>query len=221
MQTNADDKVIVSFSGHGLLDEQKKFWFATHDVNFSNPAAQGFSMAGITGLMEKIPARYRMITLDACHSGDEVSGFSSSTSPIVFQQPIEKQSGIKGSKLIGKGATNSSASALLKSMQMIFTDQLSNTGINLIAASAGAEFALEGEKWNNGVFTYALINGWGYDAGKSGSSYRNYVHYRDLKQYLQKTVSVITNGRQTPNTVMENGEINWWLVPDPYERKSY
>lgn len=210
--TQPDDKVLVSFSGHGLLDDDKKFWFATHDVNFSKPAQNGFSMNAITSLLEDIPARYRMITLDACHSGDVVAGFSTPTKTEILPEPVEEKSTVKGNIVINrKKENNASASLLLKSMQLIFTDQLSNTGINLIAASSGTEYALEGEKWNNGVFTYALINGWNY-AARRESSY-NQIHYRDLKQYLQKRVTELTYGQQTPNTVMENGELDWWLIP--------
>lgn len=210
--TRPDDKVLVSFSGHGLLDENKKFWFATHNVDFKQPSQNGFSMNAITGLLEDIPARYRMITLDACHSGDVVSGFTTPTKTAILAEPVEEKSTIKGNIVINrKKENNASASLLLKSMQLIFTDQLSNTGINLIAASSGTEYALEGEKWNNGVFTYALINGWNYAARKE-SNY-NQIHYRDLKQYLQKRVTELTFGQQTPNTVMENGELDWWLIP--------
>jgi hypothetical protein len=210
--THPDDKVLVSFSGHGLLDDNKKFWFATHDVNFSEPAQNGFSMNAITGLLEDIPARYRMITLDACHSGDVVAGFTTPSKTEILPEPEEEKSTVKGNIVINrKKENNASASLLLKSMQLIFTDQLSNTGINLIAASSGTEYALEGEKWNNGVFTYALINGWNYAARKE-TGY-NQIHYRDLKQYLQKRVTELTYGQQTPNTVMENGELDWWLIP--------
>jgi hypothetical protein len=169
-------------------------------------------MNAITGLLEDIPARYRMITLDACHSGDIVSGFTTPTKMAILAEPVEEKSTIKGNIVINKKKeNNASASLLLKSMQLIFTDQLSNTGINLIAASSGTEYALEGEKWNNGVFTYALINGWNYAARKE-TNY-NQIHYRDLKQYLQKRVTELTYGQQTPNTVMENGELDWWLIP--------
>jgi len=210
--TSPDDKVLVSFSGHGLLDEENKFWFATHDINFGKPTQNGFSMKSITGLLEDIPARYRMITLDACHSGDVVAGFTTPTKREILPEPVEEKSTVKGNIVINrKKENNASASLLLKSMQLIFTDQLSNTGINLIAASSGTEYALEGEKWNNGVFTYALINGWNYAARKE-SNY-NQIHYRDLKQYLQKRVTELTFGQQTPNTVMENGELDWWLIP--------
>jgi hypothetical protein len=211
--TRADDKVMVSFSGHGLLDNEKKFWFATHDIDFSKPDQSGFSMAKITAMLENIPARYRLITLDACHSGDVFSGFNGSVRTEFLPEPNSYSSTQRNVKLPSLGVDNSPSNGqLLKSMQMVFSDQLSNTGINLIAASSGTEFALEGEKWKNGVFSYALMEGWGFAARKNSS--RSQVHYRDLKQYLQQTVSAITGGRQTPNTVMENGEIDWWLIPE-------
>ena len=210
--TSADDKVMVSFSGHGLLNKDNKFWYATHDINFAEPEQAGFSMASITAMLQNIPARYRMITLDACHSGDVVqAGMSAVPKSEIFQEPVKAEPGIKGNILLSVKRGDKTSSQLLKSMQMVFTDQLSNTGINLIAASSGTEFALEGKEWNNGVFTFALINGWSFGARDQSSN--SAIHYRNLKQYLQQTVSTITNGRQTPNTVMENGEINWWLIP--------
>lgn len=204
-KTTADDKVLVAFSGHGLLDEKNKFWFATHDMDFNKPEQRGFSMASISAMLENIPARYRMITLDACHSGDVAEGTSQNpVSPENDSVTKKTETDIKGIILSATEHSNQSSSQLLKSMQLVFTDQLSNTGINLIAASSGTEYALEGKDWSNGVFTYALINGWStYDA----------LHYRDLKEYIQQTVLSKTRGAQTPNTVMENGEIDWWLIP--------
>lgn len=205
--TRADDKVFVAFSGHGLLDEQKQFWFATHDMDFKNPKDRGWSMASITNMLQFIPARYRMITLDACQSGDviytqgEKSANNTETLPVV--------EGSRGNELLGKGLKPSS-STLLKALQSIFTDQLSNTGINLIAASSGAELAQESNKWGNGAFTYALLKGW--EGAAKEQSHLPQIHYSGLKKYIQNTVLKITNGLQTPNTVMENGEINWWLI---------
>ncbi len=208
--TAPDEKVMISFSGHGLLDKNKKFYYATHDLDFDVPAEAGFSMTDITAMLQHIPARYRMITLDACHSGDIVQ---TSNAPQIRTEVLPEPptgSGTKGNILLG-AKVDKDATKLLRSMQMVFTDQLSNTGINLIAASSGTEFALEGKQWSNGVFTYALLNGWSFGA-RENRSYSQ-VHYRALKQYLQQTVAEITKGRQTPNTVMENGEINWWLIP--------
>ncbi len=211
--THSDDKVMVSFSGHGLLDKENKFWYATHDINFAEPEQAGFSMAAIAAMLQNIPARYRMITLDACHSGDVVQASMGAVSKTeILQEPAKAEPGIKGNILLSVKRGDKSSSQLLKSMQMVFTDQLSNTGVNLIAASSGTEFALEGKEWNNGVFTYALINGWSFGARERLSN--SAMHYRGLKQYLQQTVSSLTSGRQTPNTVMENGEINWWLIPE-------
>ena len=210
--TKADDKVLISFSGHGLLDSSKRFWYATYNLDFEMPNKNGFSMASISAMIENIPARYRLITIDACHSGDVVNGINAASKPVVVNEPIDDNKSVKGAKLLVLKRGNQSSALLLKSMQIVFTDQLSNTGINLIAASSGTEYALEGKDWNNGVFTYALINGWSYGA-RENSSYSK-VHYRNLKYYLQNTVPSVTQGRQTPNTVMENGEIDWWLIPE-------
>lgn len=210
--TQPDDKILVSLSGHGLLDEEKKFWYATHDVDFEQPKQSGFAMGDIIAMLEYVPARYRLITLDACHSGDVAASENVAATSSATQAQVIDSTTMKGLKLLG-AKDGYSSGELLKSMQRVFTDQLSNTGINLIAASSGTEFALEGKNWSNGVFTYALIEGWSH-AAMQNTTWNRKVHYRNLKQYVQKTVSSITGGRQTPNTVMENGEIDWWLVPE-------
>ncbi|RYD54220.1 MAG: caspase family protein, partial [Sphingobacteriales bacterium] len=94
--TRADDKVMVSFSGHGLLDGGKKFFYGTHDIDFKSPAAAGFSMADITVMLEHIPARYRMITLDACHSGDDVATGKPATAVTQVIAAPAPDPGVKG-----------------------------------------------------------------------------------------------------------------------------
>ncbi|MCW5906869.1 MAG: caspase family protein [Chitinophagales bacterium] len=214
INTHPEDKVVLSMSGHGLLDEKGQFWFATHTMDFDDPTAQGISMGDIVSLLDSIPARYRLVTLDACHSGEQLN----LTDSILLLRSEEK---LKVISYTPKGATVKNTDEkrpysgnILKNMQAVFTDYVSNTGINVVAASAGSEYALEGNDWNNGVFTYALINGWlhGHAGDKYSSSNRK-VHYRDFTDYVKDNVSALTGGRQTPNTLMENGDIDWWLVP--------
>ncbi|MCB0469758.1 MAG: caspase family protein, partial [Flavobacteriaceae bacterium] len=70
MNTNINDIVIVSFSGHGLVDDDFNFYFATHDINFDNPEARGLSYEAMQDLLSGIPARRKLLLLDACHSGE-------------------------------------------------------------------------------------------------------------------------------------------------------
>lgn len=206
--TQPDDKVLISFSGHGLLDTAQQFWFATNNVQFNNPSLSGFSVQQLTQTLSQIPARYRMVTLDACHSGENI--IEKNATALIFDT-LQSEVGSKGNTILVKKRSNTNTKDLLKTMQLLFTDQISNTGINVLAASSGSEFAFESKDWNNGVFTYSLINGWQYEKERN-KSYKG-IHYRDLKSFIQKNVTELTKGRQTPNTIMENGEINWWLIP--------
>jgi uncharacterized caspase-like protein len=70
MQTHVDDEVILYVSGHGLLDKNFDFYFATYDMNFSNPEEKGILYDDLEGLLDGIPARKKLLLMDACHSGE-------------------------------------------------------------------------------------------------------------------------------------------------------
>jgi hypothetical protein len=72
-------------------------------------------------------------------------------------------------------------------------------GINVIGASGGAEFALESEKWNNGVFTAALIEA--LRDKKADANGDGRVGVGELRSYLADRVSKLTGGAQKPSVV--------------------
>jgi hypothetical protein len=72
-------------------------------------------------------------------------------------------------------------------------------GINVIGASGGAEFALESEKWNNGVFTAALIEA--LRDKKADANGDGRVGVAELRSYLADRVSKLTGGAQKPSVV--------------------
>lgn len=56
--TNIEDRVIISFSGHGLLDDQQSFYFAPYDQDFNTPSyKKSISYEMIENLLAQIPAR--------------------------------------------------------------------------------------------------------------------------------------------------------------------
>ena len=77
MQTNIEDRVIISFNGHGV-NYDDEFYFATSTTDPASPVAQSISYSDMEYLLDGIPARKKLLLIDACHSGeaypDEIEG---------------------------------------------------------------------------------------------------------------------------------------------------
>lgn len=71
INTNLNDKVILMLSGHGLLSKDKLTWhFATYETDFNHPdTSTTLTFEDIDWLFSGIPARNRLIIIDACHAG--------------------------------------------------------------------------------------------------------------------------------------------------------
>jgi hypothetical protein len=195
-ETKPDDEVIVYFSGHGLLDEKLDYFLALHDVKFENPANGGLPYDVLESLIDSIPARNRLVFIDACHSGevdkeDLVADLKPGSQ--VVANAISGNIGVKPKA----GLKNSQ-----DYMNMLFSDVQRGSGASVISAAGGMEFALESKDWNNGVFTYSIINGLknnAADYNKNGQ-----VNLSELKQYIGKKVVELTNGKQNPTMRKEN-----------------
>ena len=92
-------------------------------------------------------------------------------------------------------------------MQELFANLNRGSGAVVISAAAGVGYALEGEQWNNGVFTYALLDGlYNQRADANGDKQ---VSLSELRTYVISEVDRLTNGRQRPTCRQENLEFEW------------
>jgi hypothetical protein len=92
-------------------------------------------------------------------------------------------------------------------MKELFVDLRRGTGATVIASAGGMEFAVEGENWQNSVFTYALLAG--LKNGKADLDKNGAVMVSELQQYLAKEVSNLTNNQQRPTFRLENISNDW------------
>ncbi|WP_121356821.1 caspase family protein [Flavisolibacter nicotianae] len=71
IRTSAKDKVIFWLSGHGLLSPGNLTWhFAGYNTNFAHPdTSTTLTYDDLEDLFEGVPARKRLIMIDACHAG--------------------------------------------------------------------------------------------------------------------------------------------------------
>lgn len=204
-EAGIDDEVVIYFSCHGLLDEKLDYYLATHDVNFEDPSKLGFPYEELEKMMDLSPCRNRLVLIDACHSGevdkDEVVVSNNTGNDVKIVQNT------KG------GGINIKPKAGLKNsfayMQALFADVSKGSGSVVISAAAGAEFALESGEWNNGVFTYCILNG--MKSMSADLNKDNAVSITELKDYVITNVSILTKGAQVP-TVRKANYFNDFVV---------
>lgn len=79
------------------------------------------------------------------------------------------------------------------------------SGAVVFAASTGNQYSLEDEKWNNGAFTKALVEGF---TGRADYSGKGRITINMLDLYISERVKELTGGKQTPTTAKPN------TVPD-------
>ncbi len=207
--STVNDTVVVYYAGHGMLSQDLRYYLATFDTDFGNPAGAALAYDELAGLLEDIPARNKLLLMDACHSGE----LSSEAVKLPAADAAAGDGGDQSGHVIFRGETGRGAEAMPRLaaqqsafdlMKTLFTDIRRRSGATVIASAGAGEFAYEGPAWSNGVFTYALRTA--LSTGAADSSGDGRVDVRELKSYLQAQVFSLTQGRQQPTVRDENPE---------------
>jgi len=194
LQTTENDKVIVAYSGHGMLSKDYDYYLSTYSVNFDKPEENGLPYDELENLLDSIPARKKLMLIDACHSGevdkeDLITLKATPDSLIKGLKPVaykkEGQLGLKNS---------------FELMQSLFVNVGKSTGATIISAAAGTQFALERNDLKNGVFTYSIL--------EAMNKYPE-MKISELKTIVGKRVEELTKGLQKPTSRNETIAVDW------------
>ncbi|RZK60150.1 MAG: caspase family protein [Pedobacter sp.] len=198
--SEVNDKVIIAYSGHGLLSKDYDYFLSTFAVNFDKPEQNGLAYDELENLLDNIPARQKLMLIDACHSGeldkDEIIKINNAESTLA----ANKTQGGKGVKVINTGSKKGDMKTSLELMQQLFVNVGRSTGATIISAAAGTQFALEKNDLKNGVFSYSILE---YMQANPHAT------VTDLKKYVNKRVAELTAGLQVPTTRNETKNLNW------------
>jgi hypothetical protein len=204
-QTTVNDKVIISCSSHGLLDDSLNFYLAMHDVDFANPKARGLKYEELESLLDGIPARQKLLLLDACNSGEN------DQTELLKKELEQNQTKMDTTQLLAaRGVVvelEEQNTDNFKKMNELFVNVRNNTGSVIISAAGGQQSALEaievdGKIIQNGAFTYSILECLKQNEGQL-------LKVNTLKQYAEKRVEEITDGKQKPTSRQETMEIDW------------
>jgi WD40 repeat protein len=208
-KTTVNDKVIISCSSHGLLDDSLNFYLAMHDVDFNNPKVRGLKYEELENLLDGIPARQKLLLLDACNSGenDKTEVFKNELANNHNNMDSTQILAARGViiKLEDENKSN------FKKMNELFVNVRNNTGSVIISAAGGQESALEAITVDrisieNGAFSYCVL-----EYLKNNSNKPEELTVNKLKNYVEKRVEEITNGKQQPTSRQETMEVDWRL----------
>lgn len=206
-KASINDVVVLFVAGHGVLDDNFDYYFASYDMDFDDPSRRGIAYEAIESLLDGIPALKKLLFIDTCHSGEldkdeieETTNDESEDGELIFRR-AGRSVGLKENPL-GLKSTN-------ELMKSLFTDLRRGTGATVISSSGGAEYSIEGGAFKNGLFTYCMINGLvnqraDYNRDKE-------VHVSELQRYVQEEVSKLSDGLQTPTSRIRNDELDYRL----------
>ncbi|MEX1000723.1 MAG: caspase family protein [Crocinitomicaceae bacterium] len=195
-QAKENDVFILFAAGHGVLNANLDYYFAAHDMDFLNPEEKGIPYELFEEILDESKSRKKVMFLDACHSGEI-------DKEEVIEQVVTDED---GEELIFRSGDRSVVNKYdINSFDLsrsLFVDMRLNNGSTVVSSAGGAEFAIEGDKWNNGVFTYCLLNG--LRDKKADLNGDKVIMLSEIQKYVQNQVIKRTNGRQTPTSRVEN-----------------
>lgn len=199
-QAKVDDVVMIFIAGHGVLDNDYNYYFATHNIDFSNPANGGLPYGELEKIIDGINCRNKVLMMDTCHSGElddndveEATAQTKAVGSVAFRS---------AGALVKLKENSFGLENTLELSKALFGDMRKGTGATVISAAGGTEFAAEGVNSENGLFTASFIEGiktryadWNRDRSYTVSEMRTFVSNQVIKK---------SNGNQVPTSREEN-----------------
>jgi WD40 repeat protein len=189
------DIVMVFAAGHGVLDKNFDYFFAANDMDFNDPAKKGIPYDLLDEMLDKTKSRKKIMFIDACHSGEIDKDEVKETVNQVAEGDLTFRS-------VGVNVKNNDKVNAFELSKSVFADFRANNGANVISSAGGAEYAMEGDQWANGLFTYVLLNG--LKSKKADTNKDGKIMLSEMQRYIIKEVLRLSKGKQSPNLRNEN-----------------
>lgn len=203
------DEVILFCAGHGMLDEHYDYVFAGHQIDPEHSGETGIHLDALLDAIKAGKSLKRLVLMDTCQSGTVGEKEEMKLAEASTELPHGVRA-VKSRALKVVGVSPMTGGDQQRFIEEMFLLPGQHRGINIIGASGGAEYAIESDKWNNGVFTSALIEA--LRDQKADMDHRGRISVSDLKTYLGQRVPELTGGAQKPSVVAFEQDQDFDLV---------
>ncbi|MCB1310246.1 MAG: caspase family protein, partial [Leptospiraceae bacterium] len=240
--TSVDDTAVVFFAGHGMRKETpvneanrllrdiypggpstlryteppNLFYYITSQSHKDRPWQNAIPLDMIRQLMDGIPARQKILMIDACNSGEGESTVNTMPSQFAQEQAerqydheevehpaqtAELNRGEEEEGLTRRGVILRIARSIdQREMAKMFPELRRGTGTIEISASTASQSAYESGSIGNGFFTAAVIEG--IRGGKARDE-NGQITAGGLRKYIFNRVDELSHGRQQPMTTRD------------------
>jgi hypothetical protein len=203
-KTDVDDTVILFISGHGVHDKDKdaSYYYLTHNTDIENLSKTAANFELVEDLLQGIPARKKLFLMDTCESGEIEDTYESTSIAMANSKGLKSRS-IKGLTMETKAKKDKPVRKyLFDKDRYIYNDLVRRSGAIVFSSSKGGELSYEDPKFENGLFTESLIKA--IEGGEADSNKDGQISTKELRDYVHKNVSKLTDGAQNPTIDRDN-----------------
>ena len=203
-KTDVDDTVILFISGHGVHDKDKdaSYYYLTHNTDIENLSKTAANFELVEDLLQGIPARKKLFLMDTCESGEIEDTYESTSIAMANSKGLKSRS-IKGLTMDTKAKKDKPVRKyLFDKDRYIYNDLVRRSGAIVFSSSKGGELSYEDPKFENGLFTESLIKA--IEGGEADSNKDGQISTKELRDYVHKNVSKLTDGAQNPTIDRDN-----------------
>ena len=203
-KAKANDQIMLFIAGHGVLDTNKDYYYAPHNMNFDNVSTTGLAFKTIVNEMANAKAKQKLLLMDTCHSGFT---FDVDSNQVTSVKPNVE--GERGG--IGKATKVKSNFKMSDIVTGLFDDFISTSGVTILSASSGADVAYENNTLGNGAFTTAYLkilkDSLGGGFGGEDALKKELELTDNFIQNVFKQVMKTTSGKQIPDIREINNKV--------------
>lgn len=190
-KSTVNDVVIIFYSGFGLLSNDFSYYLAAHNTNYKEPEKKGILYEELKGLLTDIPARQRLILLDAnTFSEQEIlatnDGLMSTSDSIKYR---------------GAVIENVPVTSRIN-VYNYFHKGLDKDGIITISAAAPDQLVYELPNISNGTFYQSLSSVLNNNATDLDND--RIISVNELYQSISKELEKLSGGKQNPELINRN-----------------
>ena len=84
-----DDLLLLYFSGHGILDQGSRLYFATPDTRVERPRSTAIAAGFVNDVMSECASRRQVLVLDCCNSGAFARGHKAGRTSVGIRERFE------------------------------------------------------------------------------------------------------------------------------------